>query len=82
MTDIAAVAEGLTEPQLHFVLMSSDAVLHPHDIDVHGSTAMALVRRGMAYRTVCTITGTDEQFNGYGLTPLGLTLRKYLKEQS
>ena len=69
---------GLTEAQRHFVLMASDKPIHPYDIDVSGMVAKALVRKGIAYRVVCEMTATRESFNGYGLTPLGLSLKRAL----
>lgn len=82
MGEIELLAARLTEAQKHFLIMSSDRPIHPYDIDVSGLTAKAMVRRGLAYRTLCRTATTDEAFNGYGLTPLGLRYRAALRARA
>lgn len=68
----------LTKQQSAAIVRMNAAAQHPFDVCTTGSVGMALVRRGLAYRAVCTMTATDESFNGYGLTKLGLAVREVL----
>ena len=85
MTDIKAIAEGLTEAQRRMVLASEPGGFGCDDcstgVEIRGSqyrTAMALQRRGLGTYSHGSSCG-DIYFNTDGL---GLAVRAYLKEQS
>lgn len=71
-------AKRLSKCQRAMLLRMSESAMHPFDVSGTGSVGVALVKRGLAYRAVCTMTATDESFNGYGLTPAGLSVRAAL----
>jgi hypothetical protein len=77
--ETVAKTAKLSKQQRAMIARMTAAAMHPFDVCSTGSVGMALVRRGLAYRAVCTMTATDESFNGYGLTKLGLAVRALLK---
>lgn len=72
------IASGLTKSQRRMARNMVEAPMYPLDVCGQGSVGVSLVKRGLAYRAVCTMTATDENFNGYGLTPLGEQVREVL----
>ena len=81
--DLSTIAKELTKFQSRFIRLAGTGAHYPADINVTGSVCAALVRKGLAYRSIAHIRGQkDGAFNVYGLTPLGTQLLYYLKEQA
>lgn len=78
MTDIAKIAAGLTKPQLRIVL----AAFKPEWPAYVRETREHPVKNALARKGICEFYHVIAGRGDWRLTPLGLAVRDYLREQN